>query len=231
MTAKQRSQYVQLHPSGAGENQAGAAISSDSGIPWVAQHCISQSPAATCCLCSCSSVSDLSACLYFPHVVSSFFLDSHARYPFSCSWWWRFGRCQGEERCWRATVSAFLCSHSWSPTHKHCLWGGGASPQTEDFFLSGIPVLGGCWSPLPLEELKGHLAEVTGMSPPGQPDGAGWFQRPRRLLLPTRLWGRGWWGNQGWSVYTRAPLPVGENSLQSPNCSLRILVLLIFKLD
>lgn len=34
-----------------------------------------------------------------------------------------------------------------------------------------------------------------------------------------------------WSVYTQAPGLVGEPSLQGPNCTLGILVLLIFKLD
>lgn len=62
-----------------------------------------------------------------------------------------------------------------------------------------------------------HLGNQMGLAGSSSPGG--------------RLWGRGWQGNQGWSVYTQAPGPVGESSLQGPNCSLRILVLLIFKLD
>lgn len=44
-------------------------------ILQVAQHCISQIPDETCCLCSCS-VSDFSACLYFPHQLALYF-QSH----------------------------------------------------------------------------------------------------------------------------------------------------------
>lgn len=65
-----------------------------------------------------------------------------------------------------------------------------------------------------MELLKGQLSEVMGMSLPGQPAG-GW-------LVPA---------GQHCSVYTQAPVPVGETSLQGPDCSLRILVLLIFTLD
>lgn len=178
MTVKQNSQYIKLHPSGAGENQTGATISSDLEILQVAQHRISQTHTATCYLCSCSSVSDLSACLYFPHAVSSFFLDSHAPYLFKFSPVAAVQALSGRRALLRAMVHALLTFiHDLLLIKTTYLWNGGPSPtcsQMKDFFLSCIPVEGGTLAPLPLEEMKGWLSEVMGMSLPGQP-GGGWL--------------------------------------------------------
>lgn len=74
----------------------------------------------------------------------------------------------------------------------------------------------GYWSSLPLDETMNQFSEVTGM-----------FWQVWWLLLPPQ----GLVGGQCWNVYTQAPVPVGETSLQGPNCTLRILVLFIFKFD
>lgn len=113
------------------------------------------------------------------------------------------------------------CFHSWFIQIKPCLWCRGASPtcsQMTDFFLESQ----WRWD-------TGALYLWTRRRASSQKS-QGWFWRARWLLLP-RLWGRGWWGGQCWSVYTQAPVPVGGSSLQGPNGTLKISVLLIFKLD
>lgn len=123
-----------------------------------------------------------------------------------------------EKSAAESPCGCLACFHLWFIQIKPCFWCGGASPthsQMKEFFLESQ----WRWD-------TGALYLWTRWRASSQ-KWQGWFWQARWLLLLLPCpWGRGWW-----SVYTQAPVPVGETSLQCPNCSLRILVLLIFRLD
>lgn len=157
--------------------------------------------------------------VFISHMELSLYFQSCA---YSAALWCQWlGHSEGEVLL-RVPVECLACFHSWFIEIKPCLWCGGASPtcsQMEEFFLKSQ---WRCDSGALYFWMKQKASSQKSQ---------GWFWKVWWLLLLSCFWGRGWWGGQCWSVYTQAPGPVGETSLQGPNCTLGILVLLIFKLD
>lgn len=221
MTVKQNSQYIKLHPSGAGENQTGATISSDLEIWWVAQHRISQTHAATCYLCSCSSTSDLSACLYFPHAVGSFVLGSRAPYLFNCSPVVVVQALPGRRALLRAVVHALLAFIHDLLLIKSTYGVRVPPPRTLRWKISsflGSQRRGDTGALYPWKRCRASCQKSWGCLLLGKQMGAGWFQQAgwRRLLLLPCWPGREaeGWGEVSTRVFTHKLLCL----LERPAC-------------